>query len=160
MGKMENRHLELNLTEVDLCNTIQSTVENFQIIATPKNIKLICKLPAPGGTIRVDEALFTRVLDNLLSNATKFSPRHSEVIIHADYLSPKGATIKVVDFGPGVPEEFRESIFNKYDIGKIVKNVSQIGLGLAFCKMVVEAHGGHIKVMPNQPRGSIFYITI
>ncbi|MDT9176682.1 MAG: hybrid sensor histidine kinase/response regulator [Limnospira sp. PMC 1291.21] len=160
MGKMENRHIELNLADVDLCTTIQSTVENFQVIATQKNIQLICQLPAPGGTIRVDEALFTRVLDNLLSNATKFSPRHSEIIINADYLTPKGARVQVVDFGPGVPEEFRASIFNKYDIGKIVKNVSQIGLGLAFCKMVVEAHGGHIRVIPNQPQGSIFEITI
>ncbi|EKD07820.1 ATP-binding protein [Arthrospira platensis] len=40
------------------------------------------------------------------------------------------------------------------------QNVSQIGLGLAFCKMVVEAHGGHIRVIPNQPQGSIFEITI
>lgn len=160
MGKMEHSHIKLNRVDVDLCTSVKSTVENFQAIAAQKNIKLICQVPDPGGKIQVDDALFTRVLDNLLSNATKFSPRHSQVIINATYLELQGAKIQVIDTGPGVPKEFRDNIFKKYEIGRIMPNVSQIGLGLAFCKMVIEAHGGQIKVIPNQPQGSIFEITL
>ena len=57
-------------------------------------------------------------------------------------------------------EALREQIFEKYEIGMLVQNIPQIGLGLAFCKMAIEAHGGKISVEANQPKGSIFTVYI
>jgi two-component system sensor histidine kinase/response regulator len=69
--------------------------------------------------------------------------------------------IEVLDEGPGVPEEHRERIFDKFEIVALKKrNVSQVGLGLAFCKMVVEAHGGRIFVDANEPQGAVFTVEI
>ncbi|MEO1508784.1 MAG: ATP-binding protein, partial [Cyanobacteria bacterium J06633_23] len=68
--------------------------------------------------------------------------------------------LQVIDSGPGVPHELRQKIFEKYEIGTLMPNVSQIGLGLALCKMIVTAHQGEIQVKSNQPRGSIFEITL
>ena len=101
-----------------------------------------------------------RTLDNLLSNAIKFSPRNSQIIVNVEFLRSGNAKIQVIDSGPGVPDTLRHKIFEKYEIGNLMSDVSQIGLGLAFCKMVVEAHGGEIGVRSNQPKGAIFEITL
>ena len=67
---------------------------------------------------------------------------------------------RVIDEGPGLSEEQQKNIFERFEIGGSIKGVSQVGLGLAFCKIVTEAHGGQIAVEANQPRGSIFTVTI
>ncbi|WP_245939965.1 ATP-binding protein [Stenomitos frigidus] len=59
-----------------------------------------------------------------------------------------------------MPDDLRQKIFEKYEVGTFMQNVSQIGLGVAFCKMVVEAHDSEISVKNNQPRGSIFEIIL
>jgi K+-sensing histidine kinase KdpD len=66
----------------------------------------------------------------------------------------------VIDQGPGVSPERTQDIFKKFEIGAVKANVSQIGLGLAFCKMAVEAQGGTLAIAPNQPQGSIFTVEI
>ncbi len=69
--------------------------------------------------------------------------------------------IHVEDSGPGIPEEHRETIFDKFKIvASKRRDVSQVGLGLAFCKMVVEAHDGRIFMEPNDPQGSIFTVEL
>jgi len=67
----------------------------------------------------------------------------------------------VLDEGPGIPEEHRDRIFDKFEIVSLRKErVLQVGLGLAFCKLAVEAHGGRISVDANKPRGSVFTVEI
>ena len=159
-AQIESGKLQLKRTEVDLCALVTSALWEFEEVAAQKSIELVSHLPEPGGSIDVDAAIFRRVLENLLSNAIKFSPRQGNVVISADYLASGGAWIQVADLGPGVPDTLRQQIFEKYEIGTLMQNVSQIGLGLAFCKMVVEAHDSEISVKQNQPRGSIFEIIL
>ncbi|HEY9763029.1 MAG TPA: ATP-binding protein [Trichocoleus sp.] len=104
----------------------------------------------------VDPVLIRRVIENLLSNAIKFSPLKGQITIRASLNSAGKTVIQVIDQGRGVPAEAKQAIFQKYEIGKKVFNVRQIGLGLAFCKMVVEAHQGRIYVEDACPVGSIF----
>lgn len=117
-------------------------------------------------------------LDNLLSNAIKFSPPSSKITLKIDYPSKliidapkvatallsksgqKRATIKITDEGLGISEQLQQRIFDKYEVGNAMSGVPQLGLGLAFCKMVVEAHQGQIFVEDNQPHGSIFTVVI
>ena len=160
LAKLESGKLILNRTEVDLCAIGLSVINDFETIAAQSNIQLECRLPDPGGSIWVDIPIFRRVLDNLLANAIKFSPAGSQVKLEMEYLSDQRAKIQVLDQGTGVSEELRQSIFEKYAIGELIKGVAQTGLGLAFCKAAVMAHDGLIFVKDNHPRGAIFTIEI
>ncbi|MEC4817126.1 MAG: response regulator [Scytonema sp. PMC 1069.18] len=160
MAKLESGKMVLNYTEVDLCELCKAALEDVEAIATQKRLTLVSELPEPGGIIKVDAAIFRRVLDNLLSNAIKFSPTNSQVTLRAEYLELGGAKIQVADLGTGVPDKLRQTIFEKYEIGTVIQGVSQLGLGLAFCKMAIEAHNGTITVEDNHPQGSIFTIFL
>jgi two-component system, sensor histidine kinase and response regulator len=177
MGKLESGKMVLNYTEVDLCVICRSAVEDMEAIAAQKSLTLVSYLPdsvseagrspavamlgdSPSGLVKVDAAMFRRVLDNLLSNAIKFSPSNSQVSLRAEYSGVGGAKVQVADSGPGVSEDLRQSIFEKYEIGTLNSEVSQIGLGLAFCKKAIEAHHGSITVEDNHPRGSIFTVFL
>ncbi len=160
MALIDSEQINLNLTLVKISDLIKSAVDKFEVIAAQKKLAIVVKLPeSPQKKISVDAPLFQRVIDNLLANAIKFSPRNSQIIINVEFLKAN-IKIQVIDYGPGVPDAWQKTIFKKYEIGRRMPDVSQIGLGLAFCKMVVEAHQGQIQVMNNQPKGSIFEITI
>ena len=85
---------------------------------------------------------------------------YSQIIISVEYPEVGGANISVADMGVGINEDIKSVIFEKYEIGTFVSNTSQLGLGLAFCKLAIEAHGGNITVQNNEPNGSIFTISI
>jgi PAS domain S-box-containing protein len=114
--------------------------------------------------ILADKARIKRVVANLIDNALKFTlPVYGKVFVRVSKIEKGGvATVEVSDNGPGVPEEFRDRIFEKFyraDSGKSgAKNGK--GLGLAFCKMIVEAHGGKIVVENGTREGSVFRFTI
>lgn len=160
MAKINSGKMILQLTETDIVDICNSAVEDIQIILNQNNLQVITKLPPPGNKISLDATLCRRLIDNLLSNAIKFSPANSQILLYVDYPQTTKLKIQVIDSGPGVPEELKDIIFNKYEIGNLIKGVSQIGLGLAFCKMTVEAHGGYIKVESNHPTGAIFSVEI
>ncbi|MEA5464947.1 hybrid sensor histidine kinase/response regulator [Leptothoe sp. PORK10 BA2] len=158
---LESGNIRLNCTDVDIQELIHSVMDNFKAIATQKNQSLVSQFSAsPIGNVLIDETLMYRVLDNLLSNAVKFSPVNSKIIINVKKHQSGTLKIQVIDSGPGVPNELRQQIFEKYEIGTLMPNVSQIGLGLALCKMIVKAHQGEISIRSNQPRGAIFEITL
>jgi signal transduction histidine kinase len=98
---------------------------------------------------------------NLLSNALDFSPTGEPVIVRTERLNGH-ARISVTDRGPGIPAEFRARIFEKFgqiDARKKGRKVST-GLGLAFCKFAVEAHGGVIGVDSQPGAGSTFWLEL
>ncbi|NEP06595.1 MAG: HAMP domain-containing histidine kinase, partial [Okeania sp. SIO4D6] len=151
----------LNRTQVKLCSLIESAISNFEAVAEQKNQSLVSQLPeAICKKVTIDVTLYHRVLDNLISNAIKFSPHKSKIIVSLELLNSGDCRIQVIDSGPGVPEQLQQKIFEKYEVGTMMSGVSQIGLGLAFCKMVVEAHGDKICVISNQPQGAIFEIIL
>lgn len=160
MAKLESDKMVLNYTQVDLCQICTSAVADIEAIAAQKRLTLVSELPEHSAIIQVDAAIFRRVLDNLLSNAIKFSPSNSQVILRVEYLESKGVKVQVADSGPGVPQELRQNIFEKYEIGNLIPKVSQIGLGLAFCKMAIEAHQGTISVEDNHPSGTVFTVIL
>ncbi|MBD2775605.1 hybrid sensor histidine kinase/response regulator [Iningainema tapete] len=160
MAKLESGKIVLNYTKLDLCTLCMSVLADFEAIAAQKNVTLIGELPELGGMVEVDAVLFRRVLDNLLSNAIKFSPSNSQVILRGEYLAAGGAKVQVADAGQGVPEDLRKIIFEKYEVATRIPEVLQIGLGLALCKMVIEAHCGTITIEDNHPNGSIFTVFV
>ena len=165
LGKMESGKLSLNRSLVDIHELIHQLEQLHYPIAQAKEVELAVEVPDSSYQILIDPNLSQRMLDNLISNAIKFSPKKGTVVLRVAYLAdsrqsqPATAQIRfqILDEGPGIAPEDRERIFNKYEIVTLKKEENlQVGLGLAFCKMVVEAHGGRIYVEANQPTGSIF----
>jgi signal transduction histidine kinase len=133
--------------------------EEVSMFLAEKNItlhqKIIYDKPLWG-----DEDLLQRVIVNLLTNAIKFSLRQSEIILTVKPSEdPKMCIISCEDQGSGIPKGMEETIFNKYQQAK-AKNLGSTrstGLGLTFCKMVIEAHGG--KIWVESGNGTTFYFT-
>ena len=168
-AKMKEGKLLLNRSMVDVNQVVREVEENHSVIAQSRGVNLVVELPEEARQISLDANLFQRVLDNLISNALKFSPPESTVTVRAEYPESRAASpspespvlIQVLDEGPGIPEEHRDRIFDKFEIVEAKKSgIPQVGLGLAFCKMVVEAHGGRIFVDANGPEGTIFTVEI
>ncbi|MDX2271811.1 MAG: hybrid sensor histidine kinase/response regulator [Cyanobacteriota bacterium] len=159
-AKMESGKLQLNLTEVDFGSLVRSVVLDFEEALAQKKIEFICDLPESSYLIQLDASLFRRVMDNLLSNAIKFSPTKGRITINITRPQQNSITIAVADSGKGVPDNLKEKIFEKYEIGTPIQDTPQLGLGLAFCKMVVEAHQGQVRARNNQPTGTIFELTL
>ncbi len=168
LAKMEQSQLRLNLTPVNINELLLTAREHHTLIAEAKHIALIVDVPPRLPAVPLDLNLFQRVVDNLVSNAIKYAPENTTVTLTAaplatdDHTSPaRRVRIKVIDQGPGIAPKQREQIFKKFDTGSFTnKRVLQIGLGLAFSKMVVEAHHGTLTVEDNQPTGSIFIIEV
>ncbi|AUS99347.1 hybrid sensor histidine kinase/response regulator [Nostoc sp. CENA543] len=160
MAKLESGKMVLNYTNVDLVSLCLSALNSFEAIATQKNLRLISDFPQPHIHLNLDVLIFRRVIDNLLSNAIKFSPKNSQVILQTSDCRPESIMIQVADSGVGISDEAKQIIFEKYEVGTLMPEVSQLGLGLAFCKMAIEAHGGTITVKNNQPRGSVFTVVL
>ncbi len=164
MAKLESGKILFHPVATDLHEMGSNIINDFELIANTNHIELVSELPEPGNSILVDAPILCRVIDNLISNALKFSPAGSQVVLSLEYLTDQNleqkVRVSVADMGPGVSAEKKAIIFEKFEIGDLVQNVSQIGLGLAFCKMVVEAQGGKLIIKPNSPQGSIFIVEI
>jgi signal transduction histidine kinase len=169
IAKMEKAgHLILHYSTVDINKLVQRVIENHQIVTQLKRISLVTDLPIHSPQKSLDQNLFERVVDNLLSNALKFSPPQSTVRIEVKCLesadpslSEPGIRLRILDQGPGIAKEHRQHIFNKFEILELQQNkVVQVGLGLALCKMVVDSHGGRIFVEDNDPVGAVFTVEV
>jgi len=110
-----------------------------------------------------DKGLVKRVFSNLIQNALTHSPRSVAISLRA---RPDGASggvlFTVADNGPGIPQEYHEIIFRKFEQAKTpsAPRVRSSGLGLAFCKLAIDAHGGRIWVQSTEGRGSQFHFTL
>lgn len=160
MAKLEAGRLLLQRSAVNVALLCQNALREFDAMAQQKDLHLVVDLPDNHLELEVDENIIRRVLDNLLSNAIKFSPKQSTVALKVHPSVADGVSIQVKDQGKGVPENLREQIFKKYETGTFMEDVPQIGLGLAFCKMAIEAHEGMIHIEDNDPVGSVFTIVL
>lgn len=166
LAKMESGHLQPQRIPVDITQLIAPLKHNYDALTHSLNTNLQFHLNPQPYPIQIDPNLFVRVLDNLLSNAIKYSPEGGKVSLRVRYPQQEQATapallITVRDQGPGIPPEYREHIFNKFAVVAAKKQgIRQNGLGLAFCRMAIEAHGGKIYVIENNPQGACFVIEL
>ncbi|MCI6004700.1 MAG: DUF4118 domain-containing protein [Blautia sp.] len=111
--------------------------------------------------VKADAKLIIQVIINLLDNAMKYTQPDSTIVI-TTCQAENMAEIVVTDDGPGISEEDKDKVFDKFYCGsnKIADSRRSLGLGLFLCKSIVEAHGGMISVEDNVPHGSIFRFTL
>ena len=115
---------------------------------------------AGGLSVKVDERRLTQVVGNLIDNAIKFTPRGGVVKISSS-VTDAGVTIAVEDSGPGIPEAERAHVMERfYQVRKGDDRVNGLGLGLAICARVVEAHGGALTIDESEWRGTRVTIAL
>lgn len=151
---------ELNSESFDLKKLLDDTISNFVIELTNKQIehKIECE---PGLKVRSDKNYINRVLENLISNAIKFSDLKSEIIIRAG-ISKNNFWISVKDFGPGFTEEDKNNLFKKFKklSAKPTGGESSNGLGLAIVKTLVDRLNGKINLETELGKYSEFTIYL
>lgn len=153
IGKADEGQLAPSLALVDAGELIQGVIDELRLRASSIGIELVGQAQAI--PMQADRDLFHRVLVNLVENAIRHSPEGSTIDISA---RPTAAAveIRVSDRGLGVPRAARTAIFDRFtSTGGSVNR----GLGLAFCKVAVEAHGGQIWVEDGAP-GAVFCIRL
>jgi two-component system sensor histidine kinase GlrK len=148
----------LQVKPVSLKSVVQEAMRAHELAAQAKGLRI--EVDAQATTVQVDPEKLRSVVDNLVGNAVKFTPAGGSVAVLAR-ASGDQALIDVIDSGPGVPVEERDSIFDSFFRGraKASARVEGSGLGLAIAREFVEAHGGKISVLAEE-RGAHFRVAL
>ncbi len=159
--RLERERLALDRGEVDLLDLIRSTTPLVKARLAAKGLSLVEDLPEALPLVWADWSIVVRVLLNLLDNAIKFTPPGGTITLSA---APGEGVVQVdvSDTGVGIAPDAWERIFEKFERVRRpgVPQEMGSGLGLAFCKLAVEAHGGRIWVKSEEGAGSQFSFTL
>jgi two-component system sensor histidine kinase GlrK len=152
----------LEVRPIMLDELVREAVRSHELAAQAKGLKLT--IEAQSATLEADPQKLRSIVDNLISNAVKFTPSGGTIEVRARALAGE-AVIEVKDTGPGVAPEERESIFNLFFRGRTKADAGRVkssGLGLAIARELVEAHGGQIAVVPGKQgaNGAHFRVTL
>jgi two-component system, NtrC family, sensor histidine kinase KinB len=159
------KEMQIEPQLIELRDLAEKAYKSLSSNITEANIAVNFDIP-DGAEVFVDENLIRRVIMNLMHNAFKFTPENGEILIRMDQEPEKEGYVRVLlaDTGPGIPEIERERIFGQFVQIKGRKpraGGKGMGLGLNFCKLAVEAHGGRIWVEPASPlTGACFAFTL
>lgn len=156
--RLEAGALNLQKSHVNIVIMLRETINNFQIIANTNRQNLHFTTIDAITMVEGDKRLLQRVFHNLLSNALKFTPENGRVKLSTEIVD-NYLMINFEDNGPGVPEHERERIFEKFAQVERAERRGA-GLGLTFCKMVIEAHDGFLIVKDSPMGGAQFCIGL
>src|SRR5262245_22684028 len=158
VSRMEAGSMEYRMADHDIVAVINEVAAEFDVQARAKDVLFRLECSQPSVLVECDRERIVQVVGNLYENALKFSPSQSEVVTRVIPGDADVITISVSDSGPGVPDAHKEKIFQKFHQVKHGKRVAGqgVGLGLAICKTIVEAHRGKIWVEDNPQGGSVF----
>lgn len=138
-------HLEKEISSIS--DLVSDTLETFRELAEKNHVQIVGEVNLDVDPVNMDTLKIGRVLNNLISNALRYAPENSEVVVRA-FRHRNGVRIEVVDFGPGIETQDLPFLFERFYRGEKSRNRSSggAGLGLAISKGIVEAHQGHINV--------------
>lgn len=153
--------LSMKMAEMSISTVVHNAHQAIADLADECTIKIA--IVQDDAIIIGDADRLTQVLINFLSNAIKFSPRSGTVTIDTKKTDTH-VEVRVIDQGPGVPEDMRDKLFARFEQATKIKEGSRAkkgtGLGLAICKDILAEHNGEVGVLPGQIQGSIFYFRI
>ncbi|MBN1812552.1 MAG: GAF domain-containing protein [Anaerolineae bacterium] len=159
LGRLEAGETELSKTSVDVGALVQEAAEQIQPFALSRRQDLSTRVAAEVDEVLADRDLILRVLTNLLDNAVKFTHRNGHITLRAERVEDE-VLFTVADDGIGILPEYRQRIFERFTRLENADGVKGTGLGLAFCKLAVEAHRGRIWVESEVDQGSQFKFTL
>jgi two-component system sensor histidine kinase KdpD len=134
---------------------IDEAVQSVRPLLHKGRVQIDTNTSQPASLVMLDRELVTRLVNNLLFNAIKFSPDGGRIGLWTQ-VTPKWVIINIADQGPGIPKEHREHIFEKYAQLESGGHRRGLGLGLAFCKMAASAMGGSIWIEDMSNAGALF----
>lgn len=158
--KYEHAGFKLNKGEHSLGSILEEVKKGQEISLDEKNLAL--HIHFNDYKVSADKDILIRIFDNLLSNAIRYSPLNQVIDVFAEPTADNFLKISVRNYGESINDEILPYIFDKYrHFGKNEGSAYRTtGLGLTFCKMAVEAHGGKIGVRSNPKEGTNFWFTI
>jgi GAF domain-containing protein/DNA-binding response OmpR family regulator/nitrogen-specific signal transduction histidine kinase/HAMP domain-containing protein len=161
ISRIETGRIRLKITSIDLAKLIDDVADNFQGRMVEKSLDLTLDLPSEIPPVRGDEARVIQILENLTSNAWKYTPEGGEVTVRARVVDGF-VQVDVADTGIGIAQRDLAHIFDRFYRTEQaeVRAVDGTGLGLAIVKMFVELLGGKIWVKSKVNRGSTFSFTL
>lgn len=181
ISKLEQGHMSLERQPLSPYAVVDQTLDRLRVAAAAQRVQLAQELAVGLPLVEADREKLVRVLQNLIDNAVKFSSPGSVVTLGASFARVDGGRpgeraalpvslprlaggdwliFWVRDQGPGIPPQFHERIFEKFGQVRGGRKVRGTGLGLTFCKLAVEAHGGQIWLESVQGVGSIFALAL
>ncbi|MFZ5829598.1 MAG: ATP-binding protein [Planctomycetota bacterium] len=160
LSKLEAGKMRFDLRHAQLAELAISVVDEVSSICAERNVTIEFVPPDEQAEVLVDPDRIKQVLRNLVSNAVKFSPEGSRVVVRLRSVG-RACLLSVCDEGPGIPESELEAIFDKFVQSSKTKSGSGgTGLGLAICREIVQGHQGRIWAENNPDHGATFYCEI
>ena len=158
---IESAGVEMVKQRTDIVESLQTLMNEYQESESRLNINFEFKTNMPQVFARVDEPKFVQAVNNLITNAIKFTPDGGTIALHID----KSATrilITVQDTGIGIPEQHQATLFDKFSSARRtgLKGQPSTGLGMSIIKTIVEWHNGKIWFESSTGKGSTFYIEL
>ncbi len=160
ISRLETGQMPLTPTVFRFSDLVNDLEEIQRPLANEHELHFVNHVPENTPLVRADKDLIERVLQNLIGNALKFTPSGGEVSVAAEVEPevPDKLRVSIADTGPGIPLEIRRNLFTKFVAGQQIERGS--GLGLAFCRMVLDAHGERIWVSKTSEQGTTFTFTL
>jgi signal transduction histidine kinase len=157
-ARIESGNLELQLEECDARDVVHATVELFE--PTAPSHEFIVDVPDKPLRLTCDPARIEQVLNNLVSNAIKYSPRGGKIV--ASLHQEEGSvSLSVADEGMGIMPEDIDHVFDPFRrAGRSNETIAGVGLGLFVARRIIEAHGGRITVTSRPGKGSKFTVKL
>ncbi|MBU2568376.1 MAG: sensor histidine kinase [Elusimicrobia bacterium] len=161
VSKMEDGKLVPDKTGVGINDLLKDVTEQFKLMADAESKGFETKIADGVSSVSMDYALIKRVLNNILFNSLHHTSAGGKIWLNVGH-DDGNVLFEVGDDGVGIPEEYRTKIFEKFV--QVERRRARLrtgtGLGLTFCKMAVELHGGKIWVESEEDRGSRFFFTL
>jgi signal transduction histidine kinase len=155
---------ELHFAQTSVDDLFRRAITKHQAAATRGNIRF--NIESNNVIVWADPDRMLQTLDNLISNAIKFSPQAStipsEIHLTAHYVTPDEGLIEIEDHGRGIPSDKLQQIFERFKQvdASDSRTMGGTGLGLAICRSIVQQHGGHIWATSTLGEGSVFHFTL
>jgi len=161
ISKIESGKLELTLSLTDFISFVERNISLNRVLAEKKQIKLVFRGEENIPPLKIDQAKIEQVLNNLISNAIKYSSPNTTIEICISQRE-NSMMVSVMDEGQGIPEKEISKLFKAFQTTSVksTSNEKSTGLGLLISKKIISGHGGEIWVESEQGKGSTFYFTL
>ncbi len=162
IARIERGDMEIFIEKLNISKLVEENVEQHQPVADQKEQKITYSTTLNGDIYTpADTASIVEVLNNLIGNALKYTPKRGEVKVSMTSVG-EFVRVEIKDNGPGVPDDMRGRLFTKFYRAErsLIAGSKGTGLGLFISKTIVELQGGQIGIEPDQGHGSVFYFTL